>query len=80
MTYIERGTYLGANVCLWGAVLALHAACHNFVGLVTVRTLLGIFEASCQPIFVLCSGMWYKREEQAATVTYWCAERIHLPV
>ncbi|KAJ6111359.1 hypothetical protein N7523_007420 [Penicillium sp. IBT 18751x] len=63
--------YLGINICLWGTVLAMHAACHNFEGLVTVRTLLGIFEACCQPIFVLLSSIWYKREEQAATVTYW---------
>ncbi|BAE56724.1 permease of the major facilitator superfamily [Aspergillus flavus] len=63
--------YLGINICLWGATLALHAACHNFAGLVTVRTFLGIFEAVCQPSFVILSGMWYKREEQADTVTYW---------
>ncbi|KAJ5087162.1 hypothetical protein N7456_010778 [Penicillium angulare] len=63
--------YLGINICLWGTILAMHAACHNFAGLVTVRTLLGIFEACCQPIFVVLSSMWYKREEQAATVTYW---------
>ncbi|KAF7588122.1 hypothetical protein BBP40_006155 [Aspergillus hancockii] len=63
--------YLGINIILWGATLALHAACHNFPGLVAVRTLLGIFEAVCQPSFVLMSSMWYKREEQAATVTYW---------
>lgn len=63
--------YLGANIVLWGAVLALHSACHNFAGLVTVRILLGIFEAVCQPSFVLLSSMWYKRDEQAATVTYW---------
>ena len=74
---VPLAKYLGANVCIWGAVLALHAACHNFTGLVAVRTLLGIFEACCQPIFVLCSGMWYKREEQAATVTYWCARSVH---
>ncbi|KAJ5101262.1 hypothetical protein NUU61_003484 [Penicillium alfredii] len=63
--------YLGINICIWGGILAMHAACHNFTGLVVVRTLLGIFEACCQPIFVLLSSMWYKREEQAATVTYW---------
>ncbi|KAJ5652920.1 hypothetical protein N7507_010346 [Penicillium longicatenatum] len=63
--------YLGINICLWGMTLAMHAACHNFAGLVTVRTLLGIFEACCQPTFVVLSSMWYKREEQAATVTYW---------
>ncbi|KAF3401882.1 hypothetical protein F1880_009907 [Penicillium rolfsii] len=63
--------FLGINICLWGTILALHSACHNFTGLVIVRTLLGIFEACCQPTFVLLSSMWYKREEQAATVTYW---------
>ncbi|KAL4765324.1 putative 2-ketogluconate transporter [Aspergillus foveolatus] len=63
--------YLGINIILWGAVLALHAACKNFPSLVAVRTLLGIFEAVCQPSFVLMSSMWYKRQEQAETVTYW---------
>ncbi|CRG92605.1 putative transporter C417,10 [Talaromyces islandicus] len=63
--------YLGFNVICWGTVLACHAACHNFAGLITVRTLLGIFEACCQPSFVILSGMWYKREEQAARVSYW---------
>ncbi|KAL1953283.1 hypothetical protein VTO42DRAFT_3317 [Malbranchea cinnamomea] len=63
--------YLGINIILWGAVLALHAACKNFASLVTVRTLLGIFEACCQPTFVILSSLWYKRSEQAQAVTYW---------
>lgn len=63
--------YLGFSIIVWGSILCLHAACHNFVGLVTVRTLLGIFEAVCQPAFIYLSSMWYKRDEQAATVSYW---------
>lgn len=63
--------YLGVNIVLWGIVLALHSVCVNFTGLVTVRTLLGIFEAACQPSFIVLSSMWYKREEQMARVTYW---------
>ncbi|PGH28006.1 hypothetical protein AJ80_00261 [Polytolypa hystricis UAMH7299] len=63
--------YLGINIILWGATLALHAACKNFAGLVAVRTLLGIFEACCQPSFVILSSLWYKRSEQADAVTYW---------
>ncbi|KAM3077746.1 hypothetical protein ACMFMG_007069 [Clarireedia jacksonii] len=43
--------YLGLNVCIWSAVLAMHSMCQNFKSLVVVRTILGIFEASCQPIF-----------------------------
>ncbi|KAI1488030.1 major facilitator superfamily domain-containing protein [Biscogniauxia mediterranea] len=63
--------YLGFSIAAWGGVLACHAACKDFVGLVTVRTLLGLFESACQPAFVVLSAMWYRREEQASRVTYW---------
>ncbi|KAI0011437.1 MFS general substrate transporter [Xylariaceae sp. FL0662B] len=68
---VPVGKYLGFSICAWGAVLACHAACRNFTGLVTVRTLLGLFESACQPAFVVLSAMWYRREEQASRVTYW---------
>ncbi|UNI16975.1 hypothetical protein JDV02_003357 [Purpureocillium takamizusanense] len=63
--------YLSFNIVAWGTVLACTAACTTFAGLVTVRTLLGLFESVCQPAFVVMSSMWYRREEQAARVTYW---------
>lgn len=63
--------YLGVSIILWGTVLALHSVAKNFTHLVVLRTLLGILEAVCQPSFVYLSSMWYKREEQAATVAYW---------
>ncbi|OLN96436.1 putative transporter C417.10-like protein 1 [Colletotrichum chlorophyti] len=63
--------YLSFSIIAWGAVLACHAACTDFKGLVVVRTLLGIFESACQPAFVILSSMWYRREEQASRVTYW---------
>jgi MFS family permease len=63
--------YLGISIILWGITLALHSVAKNFATLVALRTLLGIFEAVCQPSFVYLSSMWYKREEQAATVSYW---------
>ncbi|KAJ9131627.1 Thiamine pathway transporter THI73 [Pleurostoma richardsiae] len=63
--------YLSFSIIAWGAVLACTAACHNFTGLVTVRTLLGLFESACQPAFVILSAMWYRRDEQASRVTYW---------
>ncbi|EIM88123.1 MFS general substrate transporter [Stereum hirsutum FP-91666 SS1] len=59
---------LAFNITAWGAVLACTAACHNFTGLVIVRTLLGIFECVCQPAFVFMSTMWYTREEQALVI------------
>lgn len=63
--------YLGVNILAWSTTLALHSVCFNFPSLVAVRTLLGIFEAVCQPTFLVLSSMWYKREEQAEIVTYW---------
>ncbi|KAL2178349.1 general substrate transporter [Thermothelomyces heterothallicus CBS 202.75] len=63
--------YLSFSIMAWGAVLACTAACTSFAGLVTVRTLLGLFESVCQPAFVVLSSTWYRREEQAARVTYW---------
>ncbi|CCX32993.1 major facilitator superfamily domain-containing protein [Pyronema domesticum] len=63
--------YLSINIILWGSILALHACAKNFTGLIVLRTLLGAFEACCQPIFIVLSSMWYRREEQAQTVAYW---------
>ncbi|RYP46619.1 hypothetical protein DL768_007198 [Monosporascus sp. mg162] len=71
ITRVPVAKYLGFSIVAWGAVLACHAACKNFVGLVIVRTLLGLFESACQPAFVVLSSMWYRREEQASRVTYW---------
>ncbi|RYP55885.1 hypothetical protein DL769_010029 [Monosporascus sp. CRB-8-3] len=71
ITRVPVGKYLGFSIVAWGTVLACHAACKNFVGLIIVRTLLGLFESACQPAFVVLSSMWYRREEQASRVTYW---------
>jgi MFS family permease len=64
------GKYLGANVMLWGVVLACMAACTSYAGLMVCRVLLGIFEACVAPILVLCVAMWYKKEEQGRRVSW----------
>jgi MFS family permease len=63
--------YLSFNIVCWGIVLACHSLAKNFTGILLCRILLGIFEAACQPSFIVLSSMWYKREEQTARVTYW---------
>jgi hypothetical protein len=63
--------FLGINIMLWSTVLCLHSVCFTFPALVSIRTLLGIFEAVCQPTFLIMSSIWYKRSEQAQVVTYW---------
>lgn len=68
---VPIGKWLGVNIVLWGVTLSLFAAMKNFPGLITLRAILGIFEAVSQPTFVLLSSMWYKREEQAGIVIFW---------
>lgn len=63
--------YLAFNTICWGIVLACHAAARSFAGFLILRILLGLFESCCQPIFILLSALWYKREEQAQIVSLW---------
>ncbi|KAH7078519.1 major facilitator superfamily domain-containing protein [Paraphoma chrysanthemicola] len=68
---VPVGKFLGINILLWSTTLCCHAACFSFPALITVRTFLGIFEAVCQPAFLIMSSIWYKRSEQAAVINYW---------
>lgn len=71
ITKVPIAKYLSFNIICWGAVLACHAASTNFASILVCRVLLGIFEAACQPSFIILSSMWFKREEQTSRVTYW---------
>lgn len=49
----------------------LHAACHNFSGLMAVRFFLGAAEATVAPAFALLVGSFYKRNEQPLRQCIW---------
>lgn len=51
--------YLAANTFVWGIVVALTAACSNYGGLITVRFLLGVAEATITPAFLFITSTWY---------------------
>lgn len=53
--------FLGACIMLWGSTLACHAAATNFAGIIVLRTLLGIFEAVCQPTFLILVSLSKER-------------------
>ncbi|KAK6826976.1 hypothetical protein RU639_004685 [Aspergillus parasiticus] len=55
--------YMAANTLFWGAVVALTAACVNYGGLLAVRFLLGIAEATITPAFMFITTTWYTRDE-----------------
>lgn len=49
----------------------LHAACHNFGGIMAVRFFLGIAEATVAPAFSILIGSFYKRSEQPLRQCFW---------
>ncbi|CAK4031042.1 allantoate permease [Lecanosticta acicola] len=67
------GTYVAGNTFLWGAVVALTAACTNYGGLMTVRFLLGVAEATISPAFLFITSSWYTRDEVPTRVGIWFA-------
>lgn len=62
---------MAINTFLWGAVVALTAACTNYGGLMTVRFLLGVAEATISPAFLYITSSWYTRSEIPTRVGIW---------
>ncbi|KAE8149757.1 major facilitator superfamily domain-containing protein [Aspergillus avenaceus] len=55
--------YMAFNTFFWGAVVALTAACVNYGGLLALRFLLGVAEATITPAFMFITTTWYTRDE-----------------
>ncbi|KAJ4152802.1 hypothetical protein LMH87_009322 [Akanthomyces muscarius] len=67
------GKYLSANTAFWGVTVAVTAACTNFGGLMAVRLLLGVAEATITPGFMFLTSTWYTRDEMPTRVGIWFA-------
>ncbi|SCU91197.1 LAMI_0E05072g1_1 [Lachancea mirantina] len=65
------GKFLGINVTLWGIIVCFHAATKSYPGLMIVRTLLGIFEASVAGCLIQITGMWWTSSEQSRRTGLW---------
>ncbi|ETN41456.1 uncharacterized protein HMPREF1541_03392 [Cyphellophora europaea CBS 101466] len=70
---IPVAKYLVANTFFWGVVVALTAACTNYGGLITVRFLLGVAEATITPLFMFVTSTWYLRDEIPTRTGIWFA-------
>ncbi|KAK7429821.1 hypothetical protein QQZ08_003666 [Neonectria magnoliae] len=66
-------SYMTANTAFWGIVVALTAACSNYGGLLTVRFLLGMAEATITPTFMFLTSTWYTRDEMPTRTGIWFA-------
>lgn len=51
-------------ILLWSALLCCHVAAKNYAGILVLRFLLGMFEASISPAIMTIVSMFYTRSEQ----------------
>lgn len=63
--------YLNINICCWGAIVSFHAVTKTYAGLMIVRVLLGIFEASVACCMIIIMGMWWTKAEQSRRTCLW---------
>ncbi|CAN9200143.1 unnamed protein product [Alternaria alternata] len=56
--------YTGSMILLWSILLCCHVAAKNYAGMLALRFLLGMFEASISPAIMNIVSMFYRRDEQ----------------
>lgn len=56
--------YTGSMIFIWAILLICHIAAKNYGGILILRFLLGMFEASISPAIMSICSMWYSRAEQ----------------
>lgn len=65
------GKFIGVNVTCWGVLVAATAGAKSYGALMTIRILLGVFEASVAPSLILITGMWWTKAEQSRRTGLW---------
>lgn len=69
--------WVGTITFCWGVLMTLHGVVHNFASLLTLRLLMGAFEAGFFPAAVLIMNKWYLKFELSARVAiYYCGAAI----
>ena len=56
--------YTGSMILIWAVVLIAHIGARNYAGILVLRFLLGMFEASISPAIMNICSMFYTRSEQ----------------
>ncbi|OAA60127.1 Major facilitator superfamily domain, general substrate transporter [Cordyceps fumosorosea ARSEF 2679] len=73
MVRMPVAKFMAVCIALWGGTLMLMALPRNAAGLLTVRFLLGVLEASLGPGLTVIVAMWYRRAEQPLRHAAWFA-------
>src|ERR1700730_12564287 len=63
--------YLGANICIWGVILACIGTSQNFTQMAGLRFALGFFEGVVYPGFQLLTNTFYRKQEIQARNGAW---------
>ncbi|TFK77220.1 MFS general substrate transporter [Pluteus cervinus] len=65
---LRPSIWLSSMMFMWGVVMTLHGTIRNYGGLITLRVLLGLFEAGMYPGIVFYISSWYTRSEMGLRV------------
>ncbi|KAL4876815.1 hypothetical protein BJY04DRAFT_210327 [Aspergillus karnatakaensis] len=68
---LPTGKFAAWNLLIWGVMVILSAVPKNFVGMASLRFLMGFFEAGIPPAWIQITAMFYKVQEQGARCTAW---------
>ncbi|KAB8278698.1 major facilitator superfamily domain-containing protein [Aspergillus minisclerotigenes] len=75
--FTRPSVYLGTLIVSWGIIMTLTGVVRNFGGLLTMRLLLGIFEAGFFPGSVYLCSRWYMPRDLATRVAaFFCASAL----
>lgn len=66
-------------ILFWGASTVGLAFSRNYGSLLATRFLLGLWEASCLPLFSVVTSLWYRRQEQPFRVALWYGTNVSSP-
>ncbi|KAF8647935.1 hypothetical protein AX16_006467 [Volvariella volvacea WC 439] len=65
---LRPSIWLSSMIFLWGIVMTLHGTIRDYGSLITLRTLLGLFEAGMYPGIVFYISSWYTKAELGSRV------------
>jgi MFS family permease len=69
----RTGRVCGILVTVWGICEICTVACHSFAGILIQRFFLGVLEAGIAPAFMVLCSQYYKRDELALRIGFWCS-------
>jgi ACS family allantoate permease-like MFS transporter len=71
MQRVPLAKFVAVMAMIWGVLVAMHAVCHDFGGLATVRLLLGTIEVCTAPAAIYITSAYYTKSEQVTRVAIW---------